>query len=754
MRLHAALGLLLLLPAVALGAQVSGTVGDLKNQPFTGVSLEVVRADGGEVVARPPPDPEGDFTVELPPGRYVLRVRATDLCAIREEPLEVKATEDLAALAVQLRRCVRVTGRAFGEDGAPLVRGRVTLHGLWRPGQGMTAITDAAGRFELPQVPQDRFKVTLQDARGRQLLARVRLSAPRELEVRGERMLQVLVRGPSGKPLKNAEVLLVPEPREGKTMTTRTDARGLAGVPVQTRGRYRLLALWERQDTFSRYVWRDVELRPETADNRLELRFAERPSSASLSGRVRGPGNLPVAGVKVTAVQVFPSMPLGDAFLRNTAYPLEFATTLTDAEGRFTLKDLRDGDYLLEVEHGAGIGKSRARTGAPAKEVSLAPRCAKRATGRIVDEHGAPIRRFRLEEQHVTDDQGRFTHEGTCLPIIEEDGFLMRHVLVPASPSDEVSMPDIVLQRGRRLVGRLLLPDGTPAAKHTLTADWQGSTWTPGRQHTDASGRFTFDLVPANVTVVLEATSVEGQVLRHRVPASQSGDLALRLPPRSSRLDVRALTGEGVPLAGFHVTAENAEGSFSGDAQRPGALSLHLPPGAYEVRVEVAPSQQGPSAGVPLRFLPVSVQVPAHGTATAEARAMKGTGALRVLMPQGTHYDDVRLMSGVHPWPGNLHNLRTLKGMLAADKALDDVVYVGAEDVVSFRFRTVLTDFSELVPGRYTVFARDSYSGMGGRGMLFRKVVQVEGAKRHVVQVRFDGEDARELPWQDLTRAQ
>ncbi|MCP3135906.1 carboxypeptidase-like regulatory domain-containing protein [Pyxidicoccus xibeiensis] len=740
MRLPVAPWVLLLLPAVALGSQVEGTLLDVKGQALAGTTLEVVRAQDGEVTARPRSGPEGRFRVELPPGRYLLRIRHPERCApsAADAELELRDDEDLAALSVLLRRCVRVTGRAFGLDGAPLARGKVTLR--WRASlePPRTASTDEAGRFVFERAPQGQVQVFLRDEAGEELLSQTRLSALRALEVRAHRVLRFLVRGPGGAPLPEVDFSLVPEPRDGVTLEAKTDARGLVGLPAHAQGRYRLLASWEQEDQFLRYVWKDVELKPEAMATPLELSFAERPSSAILSGRVRKSDHRPAVNAEVTALQLFPSFPLDDDFPRGTAYPRESATTRTDSEGRFTLRDLRPGEYRLSVTHPEGFGEVEALTDAPA-DVLLPALCPKSVSGRVVDASGLPVPRFRLMSQQVEDSEGRFRHEHLgCHFYVEANGFQPRWVSVPASPLGQVEVPDIALQPARDLVGRLLHPDGTPATARTLTATWRGETWHVDTKPTDAAGRFSVGPLPVDAEVVLEAPGKD-HVARFRIPPGRQDALALRLPRLSARLDVRVHS----TLEEFHVTAEGAQGTFSASGKRSDRVLLRVAPGRYDVWVSGTPDPKGARAGVPHRFAPQQVHVAAGGTATLAAHPTQGAGALRVVLARPSHYDDVYVFPGVHPWPDNLDAFGPRKGQLEADTPVDESRSVDDAPWISIIFYRAQSDFTGLAPGTYTVFATNSYGGDQGRTEVFRKVVEVDGSQRRVVLVRFHGEDSR-----------
>lgn len=123
MRLPLAPRVLRRLPALASSYQVSGAVGDIEGTPLVDAALEVVREGDGKVVAKRQVDAEGHYAFEPPAGRYLLRVREPSLCADLEQGLEVKEAEDVTPATLHLRRCMRVAGRAFGVDGAPLAGG-------------------------------------------------------------------------------------------------------------------------------------------------------------------------------------------------------------------------------------------------------------------------------------------------------------------------------------------------------------------------------------------------------------------------------------------------------------------------------------------------------------------------------------------------------------------------------------------------------------------------------------------------------
>jgi hypothetical protein len=100
------------------------------------------------------------------------------------------------------------------------------------------------------------------------------------------------------------------------------------------------------------------------------------------------------------------------------------------------------------------------------------------------------------------------------------------------------------------------------------------------------------------------------------------------------------------------------------------------------------------------------------------------------------------ILPAVHPWPSSISEVDSHLGLLKGDTAADCWSQPN-----SLCFRTLLTDLSELVPGPYTVFAKDNHGGDALGTAMFRGVVEVEAGRRHPVPVRFTGEEARPLPW-------
>ncbi|WP_229908569.1 carboxypeptidase-like regulatory domain-containing protein [Comamonas sp. JC664] len=556
-----------------------------------------------------------------------------------------------------------------------------------------------------------------------------------------EHTLRVRTFGPDGAPLARAWVRLIPEPLHGINLEQTAGRDGTASLRPRSPGRYRVIAYWEEEDRFSRYVWQDIELRTTPSTHHVELRFPS-PAAAQLSGRVLALNGQPLPQAEVTVVQQFPSVPLQEQhFLRNTAYPTERAVTRTDAEGHFQFGLQREGEYRLEVAHPKGHGTAAVATGAMQVEVRTVNPCPDSISGRVIDEQGKPVPRFVIAGESFNHPEGRFQSERGCSAYVEAEGFVS-HLMKPQANQDgHLHLPDIVLQRGRLLEGLVLKSDGQPAGDAQVGVTWPSDAFLDRSAYTDGNGRFSLGRVPTSQELRTVVTR-PGKVLQQRHPPGSSKKLTLQFPEETAALQVQVRSQEGQPLAGMVVTAVSDWGSTAMNTNPQGDARLSLPAGLYSVHVQqrlrLGPHQQE----VPRRFARVQVTLQEDDSTTIAVPELRGTGALRVLMPRPTHYDDLHVFSGTVDWPANRSAMNLLRNNgLVADTATDqwtqpEIVIIGY---------TVLSDFSQLAPGTYTVFAENSYGSHTGL-MLHRTVVEVGAEERRLVQVRFDGADTRILP--------
>lgn len=204
--------------------------------------------------------------------------------------------------------------------------------------------------------------------------------------------------------------------------------------------------------------------------------------------------------------------------------------------------------------------------------------------GRLIDERGEAIADAALVIPTLTgknpgaepaearsDEQGRFALTATRyrfqLRIAPPAGAEGRTVLVPHSETATIDLGDITLRRALRVAGRVLDPDGNPAAGARVRAfspqaydayaaarnvAYIETPATPHEQLSDALGRFELQLSPGPRVIV-----ASGEGLRDAPPQSitvepASPPLDLRLRP-PLRLTVIARDQLGVAVGGAAV---------------------------------------------------------------------------------------------------------------------------------------------------------------------------------------------------------
>ncbi len=312
---------------------------------------------------------EGGFLLEeLVPGSFALEASAESWAVSEPVTVELPPGGTVEGIVVVLRNGGRIVGDAFDEAGEPLIGRQVSL-GLNFMGMGMEGdsglTTDAAGHFVFDHVDPGRYAVTVAppqeemlslingaqdesafiDMMSKMLTQNVTVAEGQEVYVRlgAEPKRPVRVSGKvidAGEPLASGQVFGI---TEGQSLF-----QGLKFSQI-TEGRYEFTL-----DRPGAYVF-GVQLEQTGAPLEFQVDVPEAESFekdlvlplGSISGTVFGPDGEPAARVRVQAT------PEGGGFSFSM---VDGDNGSTDADGRYTIRRLRPGTYLVRVGGGFRYG--------------------------------------------------------------------------------------------------------------------------------------------------------------------------------------------------------------------------------------------------------------------------------------------------------------------------------------------------------------------------------------------------------------
>lgn len=317
---------------------------------------------------------------------------------------------------------------------------------------------------------------------------------------------------------------------------------------------------------------------------------------------------------------------------------------VTDEHGRFH-QTIQAGKVTVSARD-ASLGQALEELGELAqgatRRVTLRLRAGGQAriSGLVVYDDGKPgvglrveARAGRSRAQMRTDADGRFTLEGLdggraeLQASAEEDAryrgpWNQVEAELTLGPTEHRQDLRLILPARGRLAGRVLAPDGSPAAGVTVTAAVEegGRAQTGGgarRTSTDGEGRFTFDDVPMRLHTLWAIHDDYPDTEQTRV-ATDGVEAMLRFRP-SARISGVVVDDSGRPVQDFIIRARART------------------TGVSERRIEIARQVRDPSGAFDLRRLgpgsyTVSVDTSAGGRAETE-----------LMLNEGESRDGVRL---------------------------------------------------------------------------------------------------------------
>ncbi len=606
-------------------------------------------------------------------------------------------------MVVPLSAAATVEGRVLGPGGAGVA-------GVWigarvprwwevlRPGRPVTqvgledlgeplAFSGEDGSFrvaELPAVPLELEARAAGYPPARSGTLKLAPGATRTVELRLVPGAAVTLRAvtPEGDPLAGVEVAVHPASEGGSGVlrlgvveappageplasgVTGEDGRAVVeAVPVGTVD-LRLAA--------SGYVARtlpEVEVPAEGIDlGDVELRHA-----VSVEGRVVDPEGRPVPGAEVMATR-------SAGFLGLSVFRGQLTA---DEEGRFVLEGLDPtGEiYLLARAEGWIPGPPVKVALPPEGEVEVPVRRGRKLSGLVVDAaSGEPVEGMEVDVavqrtvtvpgmgeaqswmpagRTVTAADGSFRVDdlepGTVEVRISGKGYRPASVQVTVPEEQDPEPVMVKVKAGETVRGRVLGPDGIPAAGAAVTAESGPGVGTS--VHTGTDGAFVLEgLEPGEIRVV--AVSEEGLRGEAVTRAGSGEELVIRLE-RPGRIAGRVADSQGAPVAGAQVTcwgpdgrmqdrvSSGPDGSFVLERVSPGTWRLFVRAEGFAPageRVEVQPGEETPVeitlevGGV------VEGVVRGLGPSELERCQVSGGGSGAVVHPDGTfRMEGVRL---------------------------------------------------------------------------------------------------------------
>jgi len=346
------------------GVSLSGTVWGPQRKPVEGALVQAERELPGPSRLRPEvSDAQGRFeVVGITPGPYRLVVRHKDHAPTVVSGVYVEATADSRGDVV-MDRPVPLIGRLVGPEPESKVVGSVTvteIDGKRTPislFDVLRADTDADGRFRLDALgPGDHvLEVTASGYTSRRVEVSVRAGARADagdialevgLAIRGK------VKEKGGAPIADARIEAIPSARPMPLRATsprdaRSEADGSFAVAGLDPGPYRLRVLAPG--------FAEVERRAEAGAERVEVLLSP---GATITGVVVDEKDRPVEAFRVGA-RTAPREGRGihrSSGTEATAHP----------DGRFSLEDLDEGTYVVEVS-------APEHAGATASDVKVTP---------------------------------------------------------------------------------------------------------------------------------------------------------------------------------------------------------------------------------------------------------------------------------------------------------------------------------------------------------------------------------------------
>lgn len=578
--------------------------------------------------------------------------------------------ESLAPRAVDVNRFAQVVGRVLDAEKQPVAGAEVILYREIHPPRRvdrplhkenllLRAVTNAQGRYFFQTVPAPGFYEITAIAQGLAPLERPKVTvkpsilctAPDLLMGEGW-TLRGVVRNEAGTPLEGAKVFLDRGVPMGNPMEWERDPTGSPGAQEEGRREAESLPWQARTETdasgrftfpavgagfYEVSTWaqgyalvvKKADTGKVSAGREIALEFVlEREKE--IRGMVTDKDHRPLGGVRIRAA------------LDGARNALSRGRALTDPkEGRFVLKNLRPGRYILSARKEGYLPAFASNVQAGTRNVRIVMKRAAAVTGRVVvAKTGKPMQEFLVGVyadramrpgaprpmvrawERIRDPEGRFRVEGLqrgrYVVAVRAEGYTDGYSDPLALEEEAVGGPvTISLERGFVLTGEVIDAHGRPVAgaRVELVPGAFRPDLMPGISSifskvegispsetplnrialTDGKGRFRIaDAEPGTYCLcvthpeykegVLPGVTVDRKDLNRagRVMLEKGGTLSCTVyGPDGTALAGRLVSVTGLDPKSFALARTDGEGRFRMVHMTPGSYELTLPGGGW-----------------------------------------------------------------------------------------------------------------------------------------------------------------------------
>ncbi|MBZ4371224.1 carboxypeptidase-like regulatory domain-containing protein [Corallococcus sp. AS-1-6] len=691
---------------------------DPAGQPVPGVALMARRADEGSLITRSgTSDATGTVRLRVMPGWYVLQAEAPGFVRTLHTDARIASGAEVR-LDLTLKRAAPFAGRVVDLEGRPVAGAQVRITPTGEEESALHGESDGDGRFRFDNVPAGTVKLLAE--KDEWSPTRLELATPQPaltVVMGGLSSLRVQVRRPDGKLSSAASAWISAEDKERSYELFPEESADAMIFQNLRAGRYRVSGRYAPGS--GDCVWTraiEVQVLP---GQRVEATVSfegiqdvgpwrgvavDAEGKALASGQVTawlGQGSLNGAGMNGRCeVRVEPDGSFALPHVFQAPASLEWAT---HRSMRWWVSEPLPRGTGERVTFRPGIGLLK---------------------GRILRPDGRPQEHFKVHEYSEEDPRGEYAlnvpSSHTYQWVIHAEGFAPALVRAEGREHEILTVPDVVLDVGRTVHGRVVSEDGktgVPGQEVALVEVFDLETKWRRRPHTvttDADGHFRFDHVAGRHLFLRVDAKAQGTVLHGLEPDEVS--VQLRLVP-GAELEGAVTDGARVPLAGVSLEVR-CEGGFKANARTDavGHYAMSVPANRpCFLHAEASPLNVLPRARPPrVSFSPRLINLAPASHHRWDFEPRQGPADLQVSVKASREFVTAFVLPGDLPWPDSPGALDELirAGFAPEPWVMSRVSEDGDSLFVPSFMSGARFDFRRLPLGHYTLFIREEESGL------------------------------------------